>query len=577
MPSNTVEQETQSRIRQFVGRLFRRNGEEFDEEPVVTEEPVAEYGEDITGSPDWADESPTDKQLRYIKVLGGDPSSVDSKHDASNLIDRLLRMRGRSLLDPERLAERGRQAGAEANGEWRSAHSKLLGGLLLDLQEHVNLSLGNLRTQLSDPLGPRGTLQSQGPREMVRRAEEELKRLVLCRQWSQPVEGLLMMGMGDGRSSVDDPQEGQAVAPAETTSGAGVDSEFHWTRWLSLVTVFAVCVMVEAVANIGLLMEALPGGALAAFLLAVLVSTINVGGLGIGVGLLLSQMRRSFGGRWLGLAFGGWITSVLGFNLIAGRHREAFAQVVEQVRVNPTAPLPAVRDVLPGVPLNPFTWELQALLFALLGVFLCTVGFAKGFTFIRNRKEASEASAQDGGREQDGSRATSQANRSVFTVFASLPQRYLDLLTGALREYVANRFRALDRERRTVTTLLDTLKVEENRQACIDIAEHAFIVAYNENHPDKITIEEVESYRRDKRVGPLTATVVDSQVLGEADAEVAKWRESGQAQFDERIETAHKEIVAIWDRYKPLVLGTPEHPAGSNGARAAPGTTGSGS
>lgn len=485
-------------------------------------------------------------------------------------------MRGRWLLDPERLAERGRKVGAEANGEWRSAHSRLLGGLVLDLQEHINLSLGNLRTQLSDPLGPRGTLQSQGPSEMVRRAEEELKRLVLCRQWNQPVDGLAMMGMGDGHSTFDDPRQGQAVAPAQTTHGAGVDSESHWTRWLGLVAVFAVCVMAEAVANIGLLMEALPGGALAAFLLAVLVSTINVGGLGIGAGLLLSQMRRSFGGRWLGLAFGGWIASVLGFNLIAGRHREAFAQVVEQVRANPTAPLPAVRDVLPGVSLNPFTWELQALLFALLGVFLCTIGFAKGFTFIRNRMEASEADEPGGGREQDGSRATSQANRSVFTVFASLPQRYLDVLTGSLREYVANRFRALDRERRTVTTLLDTLKVEENRQACIDIAEHAFIVAFNDNHPDKITIEEVESHRSEKKVGSLTATVVDSQVLGEADAEVAKWRESGQAQLDERIETAHKEIVAIWDRYKPLVLGTPEQPPGSNGAKASAGTTGSG-
>ena len=79
MPSNTGEQETQatqSRIRQLFGRLFRRNGKEFDEEPVVTEEPVpaVEYGEDRRGSQDWADEPPTDRQLEYIKVLGGDPS-----------------------------------------------------------------------------------------------------------------------------------------------------------------------------------------------------------------------------------------------------------------------------------------------------------------------------------------------------------------------------------------------------------------------------------------------------------------------------------------------------------------------
>lgn len=517
---------------------------------------------------DWDHHPATERQLRYIKVLGGDSSGVSSKREASDLINRLLRMRGRWPLDPELLAQRGARAGAETNGEWRSAHVSLLASLRLDLQEYVDHSLGNLRAKLSDPLGPGGSSQSQGPNEMVRRAEAELKQLELCRKWRQPLGSLTSLSTADGSSPMDpEPAHVAASAPANPSD----DARIHWARWLGLIAVFAVFVVIEAAANIGLLMDALAGGALAAFLLAILVSIVNVGGFGISAGLFLSWLRRQFGKTRHGLyqaAWGSWMASAFAFNLVAGRHREAYALVVEQIRQNPTAPVPAARDLLPEVSFNPLTWEFQALLFALLGMFLCALGCAKGFTFIQGQADNSQA---DGGAENDEdvgqgesadghgvSEAPPPQERQLFDAFASLPQRYQSRLTSDLRREVADWYRALDHERRNLTTLLEMLKDKPNRQACVDAAEHAFIVAHNSNYPDKVDVQSVEAHRLEKHPEPLAVTASDPQVMDEAGALVTEWRESGQAAFDKQVAAANEKIAASWHNYKALVLGKPE-------------------
>ena len=392
----------------------------------------------------------------------------------------------------------------------------------------------------------------------------------LCRKWRQPLGNLPVLGPENGGSAQVLVPEHEA-APAQMNTGDS-DSKVHWTRWLGLIAVFAAFVMVEAVANIGLLMDALPGGALAAFLLAVLVSVINVGGFGISAGLLLSWLHRHFGKtrrRLQQLAWVTWMALAFAFNLVAGRHREAYARVVEQIREAQTATVPATRDILPDVPFNLLAWEFQAMLFALLGMLLCALGFAKGFTFIQGQADRSETAEQRSPDEERGgqgehtgsdgqSEATSPYFRRLFDEFSSLPQRYQGVLTNELRGAVANWYRALDQERRNVTTLLETLKGEQNRQACIDSVEHAFIVAHNSNYPDKIDIGSVEAHRLEKYAEPLTVTAADLQVLEAAAALVDEWRESGQASFDERIAEAHNEITTIWNNYKALVLGEPE-------------------
>ena len=585
-----------SNSRRLLRRVLWRNGRPPEEvlregtddgvlEDSVSTVPPSEDRPALPGAAppqgDWDHHPATERQLRYIKALGGDPSGVGSKREASDLINRLLRMRGRRPLDPELLAQRGARAGVETNGEWMSAHHSLLASLRLDLQEYVDLSLGNLRTKLSDPLGPGGSSQSQGPNEMVRRAEGELKQLELCRKWGQPLGSLPLLSA----DTVSSPREpGREAAPAQTNSGDD-DSKVHWTRWLGLIAVFAVFVTIEAGANIGLLMGALPGGALQAFLLAVLISAINVGGFGISAGYYLSTLRRRVGRtrpRLYQAAWGAWMLSALAFNLVAGRHREAYARVLQQIKEAPTAPVPATRDLLPDIPFNPLAWELEAFLFALLGMFLCALGFAKGFSFIRRKADDSGADRQgsqdDENRAQgesvgaDGvSEATSPHHRQLFDAFASLPQRYQGRLKSELRGEVANWYRALDQERRNVTTLLEMLKEEQNTQACIDCVEHAFIVAHNSNYPDKIDLKGVEAHRLEKYSEPLAVTASDLQVLDEAGALVSEWRESGQAAFDKRIAAAHQEITAIWNNYKSLVLGKPERLL-SNGGAVPPAT-----
>ena len=511
---------------------------------------------------------PTDRQLRYIEVLGGDPSDAGSNREASDRINQLLLLRRVHWpLDPEILAERGAKAGAVASGGWQSAHQRLLAGLRLDLQEYVNLSLGNLQAKLSDPLGRGGSSQSQGPDELVRMAEGELQRLELYQKWGQPLDALPSPGGGHAFSEQNQQHETETISAAAHLQHE--ESKADWMPWLWLIAVFAVCVTVEAGLNIGLLMGGLEGGGLEAFLLAVLTSMINVGGLGIAAGYFLYTLRRRVVAAtpWLyQTAWGIWGAFALGFNLLAGRHRQSYARVTQAKEADPNSNLTA-GEVLPEISFNPFTWELPALLFALLGIILCAVACAKGLAFARDRAGDSGTDAlprqDDSHHEKNvfspvdiggGAEVVAPRDVQLFGAFASLPQRYRDKLTKELRERVADWYRALDEERRNVKTLLDALNEQENAQACIDIVEQAFIAGHNGASPQKIDIQKVVAHRQDKYPN-LLPSVTDSGVLDEAVDLVDEWGQSGQSEFDKRIAEAQDKITQMWKDYQPLVLG----------------------
>ncbi len=483
------------------------------------------------------------------------------------------------------LAERGAKAGAEAGGLWQSAHQSLLASLRLDLQDYVNLSLSNLRAKLSDPLGPGGSSQSQGPDELVRSAEAELEQLALCRNFGQSPDGLASRNGGnDGNDASTQVQQSEIQAVSGVSRPGDNDATAPWIQWLLMLSLGAVFIAIEAGLNTELLRGGLEGGALAAFLQALLISLINVGGLGIAAGYFLFTLRRRFAAMtpWLyQAAWGGWVVLVLGFNYVAGRYRQSLAVETEAMRTDSTLLNAASGNS--DISFNPFVWEMEALLVAIMGIILCALGCAKGFTFARKmagdsaidtlprrndqHQEKNVFSAVDG----DGGTKAAPHHRQLFNAFVSLPQLYYDKRTQALREQVADWYRELDQERRNVTTLVDTLKEKKNTQASIDILEQAFIAAHNGSSPNKVDIQRVEAHRQDKHSDSLlSVAVLEPEALNEAAKLVDEWGKSGQSEFDKRIAAVHGEITRIWKNYQPLVLGdSPQKVASVNVAPTA--------
>ena len=504
---------------------------------------------------DWEHQPPTDKQRNYITVLGGDQSSVRTRRAAADLIDGLVERQRRSPLNPYRLEERGKRLGAEAGDDWKSAHYSLLAGLRLDLQQWINSTLDSLRAKLSDSTGPRVSTQTYGPDDFVRDAKLQLERLRVWRQHGNlgtpPPKALDDVSpIGRPPSFIDKSPVKDAESQPQRSAPVG---DQHTTS-LSLLNTMAALVVVEALANIVLLMRALPGGALAAFVLALLVSVINVGGIGISIGLLLSWLGRKGmrGMQRLGLV--AWPLVALVFNLVAGRHREAYARVVAAIQQDPAVaaspPLPA--SFLPEISYNPLTWEFEALLFALLGTFLCGWGFAKGFGF-RDGSWMDNPGKLSNGERNPVLPSSEPGRRTALSAYQSVLQRYRERIT-ALRDAVASWYRTLDQDRRDVSDTVSMLEEKQNRQACIDCIEHAFITAYNNSHAEKISLQTVEAHRHGRYPEPLLVGPSDRGILEEATALISEWHESGRSRLEEHITQTQEQLTALWAKYEPLVL-----------------------
>lgn len=511
--------------RRRLGDLFRRRhrspsanepdesvppeADEDSRDPTEENEPVATD----TSDGDWNHVPPTEKQVRYIAVLGGDPATVKTKRQASEEIDRLRRLRRGSPLDPAALEERGRAAGANADGDWKSAHDGMLAGLRLEMQEYVDQTFVSLRQRLGNR--PRRHLLTGG---LLQRFEGECKRLGYRRkQGIRPTERPL------GESGPNGP-----------LSAAG-DSEAgdERSRMLDLIGWLAVCIVGEAMVNIALLMEAQPGGALAAFLVAVLVSVINVGFVGAGWGFLAALIKRHVGLTARFWSFTGAAALLaLWFNHLLGRHREAFARITEateqEVAGGPAAP--PLREVLATVEANPLAWELQPLLFALLGICLCAVGFAKGFTFNSRRVAFAKA-------------------------YVTLLDDYDRRLTDAHKEAV-EWYGVLDQDRRRVNGVVRRLQEDGDRQACIGCLEYAFVVAFKNHHAEKIDLGTLAAHRDGRSPEPLQVTPSDPEVLNETNAVADWWGESGASELDAALAEARSQLVKLWEDYHSPVLGT---------------------
>ena len=367
--------------------------------------------------------------------------------------------------DPRSLGLDAAEIAIHADGDWKPAHHKLLSSLRLAYQDLVNRTLGTVAREIGQPLNGWHFQRSKGPQQVTIDAEEELKALKRRRSQHQQARTELPLA-----SDFDRPTAYQ---------------------WLKLIALLATCIVLEAVANVSLLTRALSTGLVGAFITAVLVSAINVGALGAGGGLTLSTVRRHSKSRVAFLSGCGVLLVVAtGLNLIVGRHREAFARLIEE-RERQTLQageidLASVRELAAGISFNPATWELESLLFLVLGLALCAVGFYKGFTFVRTRIKRDEAIKR-----------LDQKWKDLKGRYTTLSERYRTQLTKGVRADVAGWIEGLDRRRRQARNVLEDVRESWKQGVYLcnahresvwpaDLVEAEFTVAHNRYNCNRV-------------------------------------------------------------------------------------------
>ena len=161
--------------------------------------------------------------------------------------------------------------------------------------------------------------------------------------------------------------------------------------WVLFIAILAVMILIESTANMSLLAGALEGGLIQAFVVAVLVSIINVAGVGAGAGFLCAFLYRKMRELFY-FVFSMWFVVVVFLNLIVGRHRENFVldieakeKIAEAGAVDLSGGLSSLvvsaADIA-AVSFNPITWKFESVLFFLLGIGLSAFGFYKGLSFF---------------------------------------------------------------------------------------------------------------------------------------------------------------------------------------------------
>ncbi len=427
--------------------------------------------------------------------------------------------------DPRSLGLDAAEIAIHADGDWKPAHHKLLSSLRLAYQDLVNRTLGTVAREIGQPLNGWHFQRSKGPQQVTIDAEEELKALKRRRSQHQQARTELPLA-----SDFDRPTAYQ---------------------WLKLIALLATCIVLEAVANVSLLTRALSTGLVGAFITAVLVSAINVGALGAGGGLTLSTVRRHSKSRVAFLSGCGVLLVVAtGLNLIVGRHREAFARLIEE-RERQTLQageidLASVRELAAGISFNPATWELESLLFLVLGLALCAVGFYKGFTFVRTRIKRDEAIKR-----------LDQKWKDLKGRYTTLSERYRTQLTKGVRADVAGWIEGLDRRRRQARNVLEDVRESWKQGVYLDLVEAEFTVAHNKHNADKIDREMLNAHRESVNIDwSFPATPADWHILDEADTIVTAWRDSGREEFFDSVEQECANVADLWKRYESVVLGS---------------------
>lgn len=403
------------------------------------------------------------------------------------------------------------------DGHWQPPHAELLSGLKNQVDQAVEAEIGPIARDLAKAGNWKVALATGVSRErMAARNKLEDLRARSAHLHEEPL-----------------PEPHETEKPTNT-------------RWLMLFTVIAVCIVGESAINMSLLAPALDTGLLGAFLTAGVVSLVNVGGLGTGLGLLLFQAKRFGIGRPLFFGILAAITTVvLVFNLIVGRHRESFERLIEmrEQAGGPTGDisLSSARELAAEISLNPMAWELRSFLFTLLGVFLCGVGLYKGYTFfrislvreLRERRERIEGIRRE---------------------YEGLSGLHRDRLEEEMKREVTDVIVRLDSGRQVARQRLRDLATEWNHGSHLAYAESHFITEWIRAHPDAIDQRMLDEHKAQPGVEPPPIDMDNAmRTIQAADALATLWRERDSLRFVKEKETGCREINESWMSYRPLI------------------------
>lgn len=323
----------------------------------------------------------------------------------------------------------------------------------------------------------------------------------------------------------------------------------------SFIYFLGVCILIEGIVNTSLLMRALEGGAVAAFLIAVLVSVLNMGFVGAGVGYLISLVRKQWP-QWQWLLIGLWATVAVVLNLFLGRHREALArlvakqgQSVEQGAVSITA---LIQDEVANTPLRPYEWHhLEALLFSLISLALCVIGFYKGYQYLSGRAQDDDRGKKAKRRKvrDELDRAIAEKRTEIRQGLKEISPKYRGHL-DELRKDVAGWIENLQKLQNDALNRLQDMQQKWDKRVAADLAESVFAREFSATHPTKIDSSMLKAHRVDNSLNlPFPATEADWNILKEAGIQIDRWENSGMEGFFRLVSAKGDEIDDLVARY----------------------------
>lgn len=313
--------------------------------------------------------------------------------------------------------------------------------------------------------------------------------------------------------------------------------------WILFAAILAVMVLGESAANMALLASALEGGLIQAFMVATLVSIINVAGIGAGAGFLYAFLFRKLRNVFYAV-LPVWFAALLILNLLVGRHRENFILDIEAKEHAAEANASNLSEGLSSlvvssseiteVSLNPVAWHFESGLFFLLGMVLCSFGFYKGLSFMRPGENIKPFLDKLDKLKQ-------KIEQGIGTIPAQCGERLV-----SLRKKVADEIVKLDQIVKKAENDFEDMEVRWD--IIINVIETEFVNSYNQAHPSqKISMDNIRSA---EVAASFPATEADRGTIVRGKKSVSDYENEVQTKFYDTVASINSQILDMQHEYR---------------------------